>query len=166
MPKENNFLPSARETLQIYAPFIAELRRDFPLGHGDAAVEKARNEPRLFFIRNKLALVASLHVGKARQFLGEMYYAARHGKSTSAHYNPERIERMIKVRKYGALEMARLACSACPIAADCGLGHEGLIERLQDPYDRRTFRRRLRNPKNNHYCETNLTHEPLKGNVA
>lgn len=160
----SNFLPTTAETRRMYQPLIDEVGRRFPLNHSDNATEEARSQPGLFTLRNVLLVVASLHVGRANMYRGEIHQRRVNGTSTSHYYDPNRLQRMVDSREYAAQEMGEMACAACPLAPECGLGPKELVAALGDHDVRRRFRNRVRKipGDNTHFCATNLSQVPLK----
>ena len=65
------------------------------------------------------------------------------------------------VERQKALELARIACQACPLKDFCVMGPVALVDALsktgkQGSSTRRRFLDRVKEPGNKHYCDDNL----------
>ena len=72
----------------------------------------------------------------------------------------EAAERSI-VERQKALELARIACRACPLKDFCVMGPTRLVDALsktgkQGSSTRRRFLDRVKEPANKHFCDDNL----------
>ena len=109
--------------------------------------------------RNRLLAKTARLVGAANRFrgAGKLYDMGRADKIRGA---AEATERSITERQK-ALELARIACRACPLKDFCVMDPVVLVETLSKTGKagssvRQRFSRRVENPGNNHLCEDNL----------
>lgn len=109
--------------------------------------------------RNKLLAEAARLAGAANRSrgAGKMHDMGRADKIRGA---AEAAERSI-VERQKALELARIACRACPLEDFCVMGPVALVDALSKTgkpgnSTRQRFSRRAENPGNNHLCEDNL----------
>lgn len=109
--------------------------------------------------RNKLLLKTAQLAGAANRSrgAGKMHDMGRADKIRGA---AEAAERSI-VERQKALELARIACRACPLKDFCVMGPVALVDALSKTgkpgnSTRQRFSRRAENPGNNHLCEDNL----------
>lgn len=109
--------------------------------------------------RNKLLLKAAQLAGAANRSrgAGKMHDMGRADKIRGA---AEATERSIAERQK-ALELARIACRACPLKDFCVMDPEELVRDLSKTGKagssvRQRFSRRVEKSDNNHLCEDNL----------
>lgn len=109
--------------------------------------------------RNKLLLKTAQLAGAANRSrgAGKMHDMGRADKIRGA---AEATERSIAERQK-ALELARIACRACPLKDFCVMDPTTLVRDLsktgkQGNSTRQRFSRRVEKPGNNHLCEDNL----------
>lgn len=109
--------------------------------------------------RNKLLLKTAQLAGAANRSrgAGKMHDMGRADKIRGA---AEATERSITERQK-ALELARIACRACPLKDFCVMDPEELVDELsktgkQGSSTRRRFSDRVKEPANKHLCEENL----------
>ena len=108
--------------------------------------------------RNKLLLKAAQLAGAANRSrgAGKMHDMGRADKIRGA---AEATERSIAERQK-ALELARIACRACPLKDFCVMDPEELVRDLsktgkQGNSTRQRFSRRVEKPDNKHSCDNN-----------
>lgn len=109
--------------------------------------------------RNKLLLKTARLAGAANQSEGAAKRYAM-GMADKIRGAAEAAERSI-VERQKALELARIACRACPLKDFCVMGPVALVDALSKTgkpgnSTRQRFSRRAENPGNNHLCEDNL----------
>lgn len=109
--------------------------------------------------RNKLLLKTAQLAGAANRSrgAGKMHDMGRADKIRGA---AEAAERSI-VERQKALELARIACRACPLEEFCVMGPTRLVDALsktgkQGNSTRQRFSRRVEKPDNEHSCDNNL----------
>ena len=109
--------------------------------------------------RNKLLLKTAQLAGAANRSrgAGKMHDMGRADKIRGA---AEATERSIAERQK-ALELARIACRACPLKDFCVMDPEELVRDLsktgkQGNSTRQRFSRRVEKPDNKHSCDNNL----------
>lgn len=125
--------------------------------HYDEHLQRAHSGN--FAGRNKLLLKTARLAGAANRFrgAGKMHDMGRADKIRGA---AEAAERSI-VERQKALELARIACRACPLKDFCVMGPTTLVEALsktgkQGNSTRQRFSHRVEKPGNKHLCEENL----------
>jgi len=109
--------------------------------------------------RNKLLLKTAQLAGAANQSEGAAKRYAM-GMADKIRGAAEAAERSIAERQK-ALELARIACQACPLEEFCVMGPTRLVDALsktgkQGNSTRQRFSRRVEKPDNNHLCDNNL----------
>ena len=109
--------------------------------------------------RNKLLTDAARWAGAANQSEGAAKRYAM-GMADKIRGAAEAAERSI-VERQKALELARIACQACPLKDFCVMGPVALVDALsktgkQGSSTRRRFLDRVKEPGNKHYCDDNL----------
>ena len=109
--------------------------------------------------RNKLLAEAARLAGAANQSEGAAKRYAM-GMADKIRGAAEAAERSI-VERQKALELARIACRACPLKDFCVMDPEELVRDLSKTGKagssvRQRFSRRVENSDNNHLCEDNL----------
>ena len=109
--------------------------------------------------RNKLLAKTAQLAGAANRSrgAGKMHDMGRADKIRGA---AEAAERSIAERQK-ALELARIACRACPLKDFCVMGPVALVDALSKTgkpgnSTRQRFSRRVEKPGNKHYCDDNL----------
>lgn len=109
--------------------------------------------------RNKLLLKTARLAGAANRSrgAGKMHDMGRADKIRGA---AEAAERSI-IERQKALELARIACRACPLKDFCVMGPVVLVDVLSKTgkpgnSTRQRFSRRVEKPDNKHLCEDNL----------
>lgn len=154
---------SASDTKQMFNMLTDNLRGAHPLEFGDDAIDRVREQPGLFSLRNAAIAALATYTGQAKMHQGALWHA-RQGNVTSPHYlGEEHLVGLIKNRGARAKQMAELACAACPLAAGCGIGPDELADNLRSKESRRRVVGRLRRDRlNTHLCSTNLSPERLK----
>ena len=112
-----------------------------------------------FTERNKSLAEAARLAGTANRSrgAGKMHDMGRADKIRGA---AEAAERSIAERQK-ALELARIACRACPLKDFCVMGPVALVDALsktgkQGSSTRRRFLDRVKEPANKHFCDDNL----------
>lgn len=127
--------------------------------HYDEHLQRARSGN--FAGRNKLLLKTAQLAGAANRSrgAGKMHDMGRADKIRGA---AEAAERSI-VERQKALELARIACRACPLEDFCVMGPTRLVDALSKTgkpgsSTRRRFldRVRVKEPANKHFCDDNL----------
>ena len=123
----------------------------------DKHLQRARSGD--FAGRNKILGKTAKLAGAANRSrgAGNMYDIGRADKIRGA---AEAAERSI-VERQKALELARIACRACPLKDFCVMGPEELVDALsktgkQGNSTRQRFSRRVEKPDNKHFCDNNL----------
>jgi len=109
--------------------------------------------------RNKLLAEAARLAGAANQSGGAAKRYAM-GMADKIRGAAEAAERSI-VERQKALELARIACRACPLKDFCVMGPTRLVDALsktgkQGSSTRRRFLDRVKEPANKHFCDDNL----------
>ena len=109
--------------------------------------------------RNKLLLKTAQLAGAANQSEGAAKRYAM-GMADKIRGAAEAAERSIAERQK-ALELARIACRACPLKDFCVMGPVALVDALSKTgkpgnSTRQRFSRRVEEPGNKHYCDDNL----------
>lgn len=125
--------------------------------HYDEHLQRAHSGN--FAGRNKLLLKTARLAGAANRFrgAGKMHDMGRADKIRGA---AEAAERSI-VERQKALELARIACRACPLKDFCVMDPTTLVRDLsktgkQGNSTRQRFSHRVEKPGNKHLCEENL----------
>lgn len=125
--------------------------------HYDEHLQRAHSGN--FAGRNKLLLKTAQLAGAANRSrgAGKMHDMGRADKIRGA---AEATERSI-VERQKALELARIACRACPLRDFCVMDPTTLVEVLsktgkQGNSTRQRFSRRVEKPDNKHSCDNNL----------
>lgn len=152
----NRSLTGEREAGQILRDFAGGLSGIIMSTVADGGPQYESDDA-IFASRNVFLTLLAMHVGKQKGYEGALHLV-RNGDPLVHYQSEEHLERLIASRKRIADTVATLACDACPLRWECGIGPTQIQQELRDKTTRRRFRaRQQRQPLNNRPCERNLS---------